>query len=118
MTTPGGKPRLWLVTTIEGKIATPVLILCKSNDDQTFHLDLPDSGSQKQFGMTLNNNQTTTIICKPCCNTVIRDSDSLVSLIGEGIDLIANGSWMMPSPALVKKMKDMGKKSEDIGNRM
>ena len=33
----------------EGKSVTPALIVCKSNDDQTFHLDLPDSGSWKNL---------------------------------------------------------------------
>ena len=64
----------------KGKIATPALIICKTEKDQTFHLDLMGS-NKKQYGMVLSPGATTTTICKPISTTNIKELSDVTQIL-------------------------------------
>ena len=86
---------------LTGNIATPSLILCKTNTDQTFHLDIIYKSS-KQYGMVLTNGASTTVVCQPTVRTGITNLSSLTKLLAEGIQHTAGFEFLMPSPGLIK----------------
>ena len=65
----------------KGKIATSALIICKTEKDQTFHLDLMGS-NKKQYGMVLSPGATTTTtICKSISTTNIKELSDVTQIL-------------------------------------
>ena len=89
-----------------GNIGTPALILCKTKNNQNFHLDIM-GGGRKQFGMLFSIRSSSTIVCKTNSESKIEKLEDLTTLLEEGTRI--KGEWMTPSVELqefIEEIKD------------
>ena len=99
----------------EGKLGTPALIICKTTDDQGFHLDIVGK-DQKQFCMLLSTGSSSTIIAEPDNTKSISTYQEVTTLI---VDEIKNYGfdWLKPCKESLEKIHSIDINDDESASR-